>query len=310
MSRCAILTVLSFAQLGGPKDPPTATVSGRHNNKAVTFPGGMGTIVQGLALAAFGSSQFEYEADEARWQTATKTDHILIRFSTPTAIAVNIQEGGKTYPVAELLVPTSLEGASAPLAHVSGNLVDKYVAFGKYDPTPIALLRERWLAASPSQPQIVDAPAPPKVSRDRVNGSINHHPETVWNRTTGKVKVIDAETMEFGDGTRESLGFITPDLAQKGRIDGKWYPCGKEAAEFLRQRIGDRPVTIFRAGGTRLYVEDENLEHTMVVNGWALADHSSLHAAEIIAREHKRGLWRGEFVNPADWRNGKRLPSE
>ena len=48
----------------------------------------------------------------------------------------------------------------------------------------------------------------------------------------------------------------------------------------------------------------------MVANGWALADHSSLHAAEIIARENERGLWRREFVDPDAWRAGKRLPGE
>jgi len=69
-------------------------------------------------------------------------------------------------------------------------------------------------------------------------------------------------------------------------------------------------VTIYHSGGTRIYIGDEELEHTMVINGWSLADHSSLHAAEIIARENKRGLWRGEFVNPVEWRKGKRLPGE
>jgi hypothetical protein len=53
-----------------------------------------------------------------------------------------------------------------------------------------------------------------------------------------------------------------------------------------------------------------NISHAMVINGWALASHSSLHPAEIIARENKRGLWRGRFVTPAEWRAGKRLPGE
>jgi len=268
----------------------------------------MGTIVQGLALAAFGSSQFEFDSDETHWNAATKIDHILVKFPMGAAIAVNIQEGGKTYLIAELLVPTILDGAAAPMAHEFDNLGGKYIAFGKYDPMPIALLRERWLAATPSQPP--PAAAPPKVVKDRVHGSLNHHPETVWERTSGKVKVIDANTLEFADGTRMDLDIVAPDLAQKGRIDGKWCPCGKEAAEFLRHRIGNRPVTIYHSGGTRIYIGDEELEHTMVINGWSLADHSSLHAAEIIARENKRGLWRGEFVNPVEWRKGKRLPGE
>jgi endonuclease YncB( thermonuclease family) len=153
--------------------------------------------------------------------------------------------------------------------------------------------------------------AQPTVVKDRVRGSIHHHPESVWERIVGKVKVIDANTLEFADGTRVTLDFVTPALGQMGRIDGKLYPCGQEAAEFLRKHVGDRPVTYFLRGkSARPYLGDENLEHTMIINGWALADHSSLHAAEIIARENKRGLWRGEFVNPAEWREGKRLPGE
>jgi endonuclease YncB( thermonuclease family) len=33
-------------------------------------------------------------------------------------------------------------------------------------------------------------------------------------------------------------------------------------------------------------------------------------AYEALAREHKRGLWRGEFVFPERWRKGERLPAE
>jgi len=151
----------------------------------------------------------------------------------------------------------------------------------------------------------------PKVVRDSVKGSIHHGSGGSWDRITGKVKVIDARTLEFADGTRMELDMVAPELGQQGRIDGNLYPAGKEAAEFLRQRIGDRPVTLFHRDGHVLpYLGDENLEHTMAASGWALADHSSLHAAEIIARENKRGLWRGEFVDPDAWRAGKRLPGE
>jgi endonuclease YncB( thermonuclease family) len=151
----------------------------------------------------------------------------------------------------------------------------------------------------------------PKVVKDTVKGSMHHGSGGSWERIVGKVKVIDALTLEFADGTRMSLDMVAPDPGQHAKIDGKLYPCGREAAEFLRKRIGDRTVSLFyREGNTRPYLGDENLEHTMVINGWALADHSSLHAAEIIARENKRGLWRGEFVDPVEWRQGKRLPGE
>jgi endonuclease YncB( thermonuclease family) len=58
------------------------------------------------------------------------------------------------------------------------------------------------------------------------------------------------------------------------------------------------------------YAGETSIEYTMLVNGWALADHSSLHVPEMLARESKRGLWRGDFVDPDDWREEKRLPEE
>lgn len=151
----------------------------------------------------------------------------------------------------------------------------------------------------------------PAVVKDRVKGSIHHGSGGSVDRIVGPVKVIDANTLEFADGTRVALDMVAPDPGQQGKIGGKLYPCGQEAAEFLRKHIGDRPVTVFDPkGNPRPYLGDENIKHTMAINGWALADHSSLHAAEIIARENKRGLWRGEFVDPAEWRAGKRLPGE
>lgn len=152
------------------------------------------------------------------------------------------------------------------------------------------------------------------VVRDRVKGSINHGNEkTERARISGKVKVIDASTVEFADGTRLDLGFAAPQLLQQGVIDGKLYPCGKHAAEYLHKLVGDQTIACIMADKVNVlsaYVGDTNLEHEMVIQGWALATHSLLHTAEIRAREQKRGLWRGEFVKPKDWREGKRLPEE
>jgi hypothetical protein len=48
----------------------------------------------------------------------------------------------------------------------------------------------------------------------------------------------------------------------------------------------------------------------MVRNGWAMAHHSGTIPYEVMARDHKRGLWRGEFVFPEEWRKGERLTQE
>ena len=51
----------------------------------------------------------------------------------------------------------------------------------------------------------------------------------------------------------------------------------------------------------------------MTYTGWAMADPDSGAAYrrfEEGAENAGRGLWRGRFVMPWDWREGKRLPEE
>jgi hypothetical protein len=163
----------------------------------------------------------------------------------------------------------------------------------------------------------------PKVVKEQVRGGIVFPAEErMWTRIIGKVKVLNAYTLSFEDGTQVCLsGTIdAPDLEQKGLIGESFYPCGKEAAEFLKKLIGDQTVTFFgdRKGEERVgknpagscFVGETNLEIEMVRNGWAFSHHSGMDAWEIIARENKRGLWRGKFVVPKRWRKGERLPGE
>jgi hypothetical protein len=110
------------------------------------------------------------------------------------------------------------------------------------------------------------------------------------------------------------LDVTIPNPGQMAMNGNTLYSCGKEGAEFLRELIGNRPVMCFQNddgdGPWMGFVGNTSIERAMVVNGWALADHSSLHADEIIARENLRGLWRGKFVHPDDWLAGVRLPGE
>jgi endonuclease YncB( thermonuclease family) len=159
--------------------------------------------------------------------------------------------------------------------------------------------------------------------KEVVRGSIDHSPED-YLRITGKPKVIDGNTIAFGDGVEIDIsgGMDAPPLKQMGLIGDQLYPCGKEAAEFLVKLIGDRPVTCFvntkfgRRGGrdNRMhgvcFLGESRLDEAMILGGWAVADHSSTVALELIAREHKRGLWRGKVVAPNEWRKGARLPGE
>ena len=151
-----------------------------------------------------------------------------------------------------------------------------------------------------------------KVIRDEIQGSILHGGgKTKWRRIMGQAKVLDASTLEFADGTRIELDLAVPCPEQMAEIDGVLYPAGKEAAVFLRKLVGDKTVSCLQAGGPWIgYAGEVSIERAMIANGWALADHSSLHADEMIARENNRGLWRGKFLLPDTWRAGVRLPGE
>ena len=157
----------------------------------------------------------------------------------------------------------------------------------------------------------------PKVVREEIDGPF-YVPGSKATKITGKVKVIDAHTLRLNDGTELELngGMDAPDLEQKGRIGESFYPCGKEAAEFLAKLIGDHEVTCFLhdRGGVKLhatcFVGEKCVDIELVRNGWALSHHSGMEPWEIIARENKRGLWRGKFVMPENWRKGERLPGE
>src|SRR5262249_43219337 len=83
----------------------------------------------------------------------------------------------------------------------------------------------------------------PRVVKDRIKGSINHgRGQDEWGRIAGKGKILDGNTLEYQEGTRIKLGMVAPEPGQQGMIDGKLYPCGKDAAEFLRKMIGNQAV--------------------------------------------------------------------
>ncbi len=146
MRGSAIMAVLCFAPMALAADPPTATVTGRNNGKAVKYIGGAGTVFQGVAVATFGTGQFETEVGKERWEAALQTDHILVRFPKPQGLVATIQGVDKNYEVSELLVPTAVS-TGGPMVRVG----DKFLLFGKWDPQIILLLKDRLGIGKPDQ---------------------------------------------------------------------------------------------------------------------------------------------------------------
>jgi endonuclease YncB( thermonuclease family) len=201
-----------------------------------------------------------------------------------------------------------------------GRLVGKW---GMFTADGFEVFRGEWEAIRNPEPGGKASQGTPpaagagEVIRDQVPGSVHHRViKNDWMRVAGLVKVIDARTLEYADGTRIELGYVTPAIDQLAQRSGEFYPAGREAADFVRRLIGDRPVRCSAPASERppgpwvAYVGDTNLERALVVNGWALANHSSLQADEVIAREQQRGLWRGDFIKPWDWQAGVRLAGE
>jgi endonuclease YncB( thermonuclease family) len=167
----------------------------------------------------------------------------------------------------------------------------------------------------PPQPE-----SKPKVLREQVQGQWRHQGDKLL-RIHGHVKVLDAHTLVLEDGTRVNINgrMDAPDLEQRSLIGDALYPCGKEAAAFLEKLIRARPVTCYSDGAppdarqiglADAFVGETNLAVEMVRSGWAMAHHSGMAAYEVIARDNKRGLWRGTFVFPEKWRKGERLALE
>jgi endonuclease YncB( thermonuclease family) len=158
----------------------------------------------------------------------------------------------------------------------------------------------------------------PKVILEKVDGPVRFGGRIT--KLTGKAKALDAHTLQFEDGQIAELngGMDAPELEQKGLIGDTLYPCGKEARDFLQKLIDGRDVVGYdvevnkkdgKLRGT-FFVDEKSIESEMVRNGWAISHHSGTEGWEAIARENKRGLFRGKFIAPEKWRKGERLKGE
>lgn len=127
----------------------------------------------------------------------------------------------------------------------------------------------------------------------------------------GAGKVVNGRTMVIKAQRIRLHGVDAPDLRQTCRAGGKPYDCGKEAAGFLARLVGPSRLhceQMDRDDGHMLAVcsKGQNIiNRQMVEAGWALAAGPGSDAyvtLEEAARKAKKGLWRGEFELPWEWR--------
>lgn len=134
----------------------------------------------------------------------------------------------------------------------------------------------------------------------------------------GTPRIVDGDTLEIAGQDVRLHGIDAPESRQKCKADGKRYPCGRRATQALRELIHGRQVRCEQTDTDRYGrivaicygPEGTDLNGALVAAGWALAyrRYSTRYVdEEAAARDAGRGLWRGEFVPPWDWRRGERL---
>ncbi len=144
---------------------------------------------------------------------------------------------------------------------------------------------------------------------------------TAWagdREIVGLAEVIDGNTMIVAGQRLRLYGSDAPDLGQTCSYDQRPFPCGDVARTALMDLVAGGEVRCRPHGpdaaGSRsatCTVQEADVAANMVHTGWAVANRDEMpDYARLEARAHnaKRGLWRGAFAMPADWRRDNAKP--
>ena len=155
------------------------------------------------------------------------------------------------------------------------------------------------------------------ISKDEAIPSAPASPLRTQNIIRGVTSVIDGDTIHIGETRIRLHGIDAPESRQTCIAEGGVWVCGQMATQALVNAIKGQEVKC--RGNKRdrykrllavCYVGDINLNAMMVSNGWALAYRKysrDFIDIEAVAEKSRLGLWRGDFVKPWEWRQGKRL---
>jgi endonuclease YncB( thermonuclease family) len=130
----------------------------------------------------------------------------------------------------------------------------------------------------------------------------------------GPPRIVDGDTLQVAGQRVRLFGVDAPELDQVCQRAGHDYHCGKIARAALWELIGGLDVSCEpeRAAPARDGVVlatcsagGVSLNEAMVRSGWAVADPQSADryvALQADAEQARRGLWRGTFEPPWQWR--------
>lgn len=132
---------------------------------------------------------------------------------------------------------------------------------------------------------------------------------------TAPATVVDGDTLRVGSNRIRLVGVDAPEMMQTCRdSSGRSYFCGRTARERLVALVSGSPVTCASQGldryGRTLAIcassRSADLGETLVREGHAVSYRGGYRFTELGARFGGRGLWRGDFERPSDWRRAHR----
>lgn len=139
--------------------------------------------------------------------------------------------------------------------------------------------------------------------------------EFIGNVTSDKFKVHDGDGLKINGLELRLQGIDAFERKQSCSIGKTPWPCGEEAKAALKAKIKDQTIlcnmdALDKYGRplSTCYINGENLNAWIVKNGWGLAyrKYSDAYVTdEAEAKKEKRGAWRGDFVEPWNWRHGR-----
>jgi endonuclease YncB( thermonuclease family) len=129
----------------------------------------------------------------------------------------------------------------------------------------------------------------------------------------GPVQVIDGDTLRFADVRVRIYGIDAPDIRQTCVWKSKTVRCGVLSGDALKDLVFGasvkcvkRSVLADKTVIATCTADDRDIGRNLVHTGWSLADvrqSKRYIPVEEKARKAKRGLWRGPFVKPWDWKH-------
>ncbi len=137
-----------------------------------------------------------------------------------------------------------------------------------------------------------------------------------------EARIIDADTLTLCEERIRLVGIDAPETWPGQQFclnaDGMCYPCGQDATDALKEKIGaDNRVSCYlepeldrygRALGVCFSSDGTDLNGWLVANGHAVAYFSDTYRPhEEIAIVEQKGVHAGEFIDPSEWRRGARL---